>query len=435
MRPSPPPQIRSISDTCEFDINAGYPSSVPNAARLILKKATAPEFQFILSNGVTLVLGTIFAVFFSIDLGPKYRGILTLIFLTSFVFSSLPVSGLNLTYKSGRGRVTPETYSEVFFLLSIVLSLSSSLLTFFTMYLYGKLVIPLNNSLLVIAVLYTFFSCIYTQVSQFLLSRNLLARKWKTDLIIVVTQVVVYSYMITSIQLQTIYTVLISLSIGFIIGIVSNLPPMIPIIRLINLFKSKKRYFFQMLEFMAESKSISRYSFLVALSDRIDKILVSLFYPPAILGSYSFVSGFVSVLRFIPDSVANLSLTGNLKSFRLFSSRLNVLFLITLFTTFTLITLALPRVIENSLGREWVVPIFAVICCGWIELLRGYYINWSVRFVSISQNNVSEKSILCMLVTAITFFYPLHLVFGVSGIPLSVVLGYLAGLTFLKFKS
>ena len=141
------------------------------------------------------------------------------------------------------------------------------------------------------------------------------------------------------------------------------------------------------------------------------------------------------MLRFIPDSVANLSLTGNLKSFRMFSSRLNVLFLIALFLISTLSTLALPRVIENSLGREWAVPIFAVICCGWLELFRGYYVNWSVRFISISQNNVSEKSILCMLVTAIAFFYPLKLVFGLSGIPLSVVLGYLASLTFLKFKS
>ena len=258
---------------------------MPNAARLFLKKATAPEFQFILSNGITVLLGTIFAVFFSIDLGPKYRGILTLVFLASFVFSSLPVSGINLIYKSGRGRVSSETYSEVFFLLSIALGLSSSLLTFLTMYLYGKLVIPLNGSLLVIAMIYTFFSCTYTQVSQFLLSRNLLARKWKTDLTIVVAQIVVYFYMITSIQLQAIYRVLISLSIGFIFGIVSNLAPMIPIIRLIDLSKAKERYFSQVLEFIEESKSIGRYSFLVALSDRIDKFLISLFYPPKSLGA------------------------------------------------------------------------------------------------------------------------------------------------------
>jgi hypothetical protein len=162
------------------------------------------------------------------------------------------------------------------------------------------------------------------------------------------------------------------------------------------------------------------------LIDRVDKLLIAIFLPLSTLSQYSILLTFVSLFRFIPESVSKMYFSRHKINFQIRKLRtLPIMVFILVCIGFGYIPYRLST--STLLGEEWVVPLEIFLLVGFYELTRGVYV------MSINRNYASDKFkvgnflpstgllvFLCVLLPLI--FLGL---LGVKGIPIGLTLGYL----------
>jgi hypothetical protein len=162
------------------------------------------------------------------------------------------------------------------------------------------------------------------------------------------------------------------------------------------------------------------------LIDRVDKLLIAIFFPLSTLSQYSILLTFVSLFRFIPESVSKMYFSRHKINFRIRKLRtIPILIFILACIGFGYIPYRLST--STLLGEEWVAPLDIFLLVGFYELIRGIYV------LSINRNYASDKFkvgnflpstallvFLCVLLPLIFLGF-----LGVNGIPIGLTLGYL----------
>jgi hypothetical protein len=158
----------------------------------------------------------------------------------------------------------------------------------------------------------------------------------------------------------------------------------------------------------------------------VDKLLIAIFLPLSALSKYSILLTFVSLFRFIPESVSKMYFSRHKINIQIrkFSS-LPVLIGISVcigfgYFPYKLLTSAL-------LGDEWLVPLDMFLLVGIYELVRGVYVlSINSHYAS---DNFKARSFIPSTALLVFLSVVLPLIFlsflGIRGIPIGLTLGYL----------
>jgi hypothetical protein len=162
------------------------------------------------------------------------------------------------------------------------------------------------------------------------------------------------------------------------------------------------------------------------LIDRIDKLLIAIFLPLSILSKYSILLTFVSLFRFLPESVSKMYFSKHKINMQILKLRsLPVLILVPViigigYFSYRFMTLIL-------LGSDWLLPFDIFLLVGFYELVRGIYVVSINRHYAIGEFKIGNFIPSTSLLVFLSVLSPLIFLgfLGIRGIPIGLSLGYL----------
>jgi len=373
------------------------------------------------SSAITTSLSIAFSFLYSRDLGAQNRGIIGVFFLSSLLFSTVVLGGLNLTFRSHKLPITSQKHGPAFLFISTTASFFGAFFVVLAGFMYSTLKTNVPHKLLYISAIYAFLSILLNQAFQILLSQALISIRWKLDSLMVSIQISIYLLLryldLTSsavsvfITFITSYAILLGVSIVIIWNkkILNSSYPL-----------DKKG----LVELIAASKNNARYSRQMAILDRIDRIVVLVLFPTSIFGVYSFMTGIISFTRFIPESFSTLIVAKKLKNFE---SRIHFSSSIRKFTV--IVTIFLVGGISYTFtsltfGTNGSVSLWIPILFAFAELLRGTYVSRMSYLVGNYASKVPFGSsfLILLLFTLIGLIFFRWL--GLITIPFALVIAY-----------
>ena len=381
----------------------------------------SPEWSYMASSAITASLSITFSFLYSRDLGAQNRGIVGMIFLSSLLFSTITLGGLNLTFRSHKFPITTQKHGVAFLLLSFISSFLGALFVMLVSSIYSTLKSNVPVKLIYISVIYTFLSIILSQVFQMILSFGLISIRWKLDLLMISIQIIAYllfQYLNLTSSAISVFVSFIS-SYAILLGISILIIWHKKILKFSDLLIKKNLH-----ELLTASKNNIRYATQMAILDRIDRVVVLIIFPTSTFGVYSFMTGVISFTRFIPDSFSTLIVAKKLEGLEHrihFSSLMRKLTLLIV----TFLVGGISYIFTKfTFGTTYSVSFWIPLLFTFSELLRGTYISRVSYLVRNYFSKVPSHSSLLILL----LFISLNIIFagwlGLITIPLALVTSY-----------
>ena len=382
--------------------------------------------SYLSNRALSSLLGLGFAVLYSSQLGLTNRGYIAVIFTFSLLIISITLGGTTLTLRKVGLKELKYIESKSFNFLILIEILTGLLLFFFCLriYSYFKLEIPL--SLILGAIIYFVCSAVHYVVLELIISMQQIKTAGFAEVLTVLIQIACY---LLFFKLQ-----IFSTSVSLLLSFASSYS-------LVCMFFFYKVHLGKVLVFgLASPKnffSMSKHHhvFGVALSliDRIDRVLVVIFFSPAIISQYATMSGILSFFRFLPDALGKISMSGVRTHIQ--RSRFVLLFSI-IFTVLgiSLLVYLTRGFIVLSLGKEWLLPVTSYFLFCLYELARGGFQVTANRLMKSGAQQISHKSSIRLFFMVPTILLLTVPSFGLNGIPLALAFSYLLSLLGMKVK-
>ena len=308
-----------------------------------------------------------FALIYSKQLGVDRRGLLTFVMMSNLVFSILLISGISLHLRNitrrEESREALGTYISVVLLFSFI----TPLLNLVVLNVYQEITgANIPNNLLYVCVLYCFFSTLSYGMHDALLLIKSIKIASVMDFSVVLLQIAGYLTLVYSGETSYFVSVLISISISYLVIVSSTL------LLIIYVYNPKITLSWSSLRtLLLDSSTPTLVNMTNQLLERLDKVFLGLQTSAADLGRFSTSQSLLGLSRFVFDALAKLTIARD-RSF--FSWKKSKFFLATLIALLTLfIAVIADRFITLFLGSEWKLPFLMILSLGFIEILRGIY--------------------------------------------------------------
>jgi hypothetical protein len=179
--------------------------------------------------------------------------------------------------------------------------------------------------------------------------------------------------------------------------------------------------------FFARTKGHHSLGVIINLLDRMDRIVVSLLFPTAVLAKYAAMSGVLAFLRFVPDALSKIAITGSGIIPKAVRGRKKQSVLILGVFTIAFVVGA-RKLIEITLGTNWLLPysIFAAFC--FYELIRGTFQVCANKTIQQGSEMLTQRSVIHVLFSVVPILPIVIFLFGLDGVPLSLGFAYLLGI-------
>ena len=380
------------------------------------------ETQFLGSTLLSALLAAVFSLTYSQDLEPSRRGVISVVFLSSLIFSSVALGGINITFRSHRGSIHPSTHTVAFFHLSILASLLGGLLVMSLTGLYSWAKNPVPVPLILLSGLYTIFVTLTGQLFQILLSKNLVGLLSKLNFCVITAQVATY----LALKKLNYFSFAVNVFLAFMFSyflVICFLLARHTKIELFTGFKSSQRK--KIVSLFKASSGNYVFSTLLALTDRVDRILVLVFFSTETLGRYTFLTGLLIFTRFLPDAISSLVVARRLQWIEKhlhINSRVRILLLVILAAIYGLIV---QWSLTTFLGEKWRLPIMIAPLFAVSELLRAAYTTKMSFLFSETKSQLPAKSSKLILGLACLIALLLNSTFFLVSVPLGLLIAYL----------
>jgi len=135
----------------------------------------------------------------------------------------------------------------------------------------------------------------------------------------------------------------------------------------------------------------------------------------------------LAFLRFVPDSLSKIAITGDGIIPKALRERKRQSVLVVAILIFTFVVGA-RKFIEISLGVKWLLPysIFATFCL--YELIRGTFQVYANKTIQQGSEMLTQRSIVYVLISVVSILPVIVFLFGLGGVPLSLAVAYLLGI-------
>ena len=364
-----------------------------------------------------------FSIIYSRLLGLDNRAVLTFIFtIVSLLVLGFTASlGLSLRERLSR---TDQVSHELLFYFKNLLSLTFALLCVFdiSLFIYSQIVAQLSIKIYLVASLLLISSSFIQGMNDCLVALDRLRTVMLFEISQVVTQIMAFIILEHFFDLSYINAVMLAITSTYIASglIISVLIWKSGLIERHVISVSTRP------NFISYCKDSIKVVLPTILIDRIDKLLIAIFLPLSTLSRYSILLTFVSLFRFIPESVSKMYFSRHKINMQILKLRsLPVLILVPVvigvgYFSYRFMTLIL-------LGRDWLLPFDIFLLVGFYELVRGIYVLSINRHYAIGNFTVGNLIPSTSLLVFLSVLLPLIflVILGIRGIPIGLTLGYL----------
>ena len=327
----------------------------------------AGDRQFVTMRGLSMLTAMAFALIYSKQLGVERRGLLTFVMVTNLVFSILLISGISLHLRNiarkEEGREVLGTYISIVLLFSFL----TPILNLLVLDIYQEITdnnIP--NNLVYVCVLYCFFSTMSYGMHDALLLIKSIKIASVMDLGVVVLQIIGYLTLVYSGETSYFVSVLISISISYLVMISSTL------LLIMYIYNPKIGISWGSLrKLFVDSSTPTLVNMSSQLIERIDKVFIGLQTTTSELGRFSTSQSLLGLSRFVFDALTKLAIARD-RNFLVWKKSYFSLLLATIFFGLSFTVIA-NQFITRFLGPEWGLPIVMLLALGYLELIRGVH--------------------------------------------------------------
>jgi O-antigen/teichoic acid export membrane protein len=318
-----------------------------------------------------------FALIYSKQLGVERRGLLTFVMMTNLVFSILLISGISLHLRNITRKEESREALGTYVSVVLVFSLLTPLLNLVVLNLYQEITrTNIPNNLIYVCVLYCFFSTLGYGMHDALLLIKSIKIASVTDIGVVLIQIAAYLTLVYSGETSYFVSVLISISISYLVMVTSIL------MLIIYIYNPKISLSWTSLrKLLIDSSTLTLVNMTNQLLERLDKVLIGVQTSPAELGRFSTSQSLLGLSRFVFDSLTKLAIARDRNFFVWNKSKL---FMLTVLVLLILSAAAIAsQFVTVFLGPEWKIPFLMILTLSFIEILRGIYslvIMNSIRF-------------------------------------------------------
>ena len=161
----------------------------------------------------------------------------------------------------------------------------------------------------------------------------------------------------------------------------------------------------------------------LGVMDRLDRLLIAIYFPTGTLAKYSAMTTLISYFRFVPEFFSRIVVSGYiLRSDGIRKNRYVAFALI--LTVASIIIFTSRFFITNFLGREWLLEFSVFVAFAIQEFLRGLYQITLNHKAKLNLIVITNSVPLGLLITALILSFFTRSLFGVIGIPIAFSITY-----------
>jgi O-antigen/teichoic acid export membrane protein len=372
------------------------------------------------TRGVTSGLALVLALYYTKLLGVEKRSILVFIMVSALILTVILTSGISLTL---RNRPTSSIKSSdlISFLFIITGSgvlvgvLNTLLLTY-----YAGIRSDLTSAIYIICFIYSFFACVNLGFQDALVARGNLKLAAFFDLITILVQGLLLLFFVYLDQTSLFMSVMISFVFSYLLISFATLSVFIQTesMNFSKVVSNSK-------QLIKTSSNNQLFGIANGLADRIDRFLIGLIMPLALLSKYALITSIISFTRFFPEACNRILLLrhhltepGQKRTFSITSLMLAA-------SGIVIFVLIAQFFIGFVFGDKWVLPLEVAVLFAVQEILRGYYQTNAVNLVALGGSRFISHISFFLILSAVSLMVLLINQFGLIGAPISMILIYI----------
>ena len=379
--------------------------------------------KYLVSRATASSLALMLSILYSVELGPHNRGFVTVVMTFSILTIVGLMGGTTLTArKIGSLKFTNELRASYRTLIAIEILIGLAIFVVLVIA-YSKFKQMIPGPLVLASILYFISSAYHFAAIEWKIAQKKLALAGAAEIVTILVQIVSFFVLLKIGFFSAAVTVLFTFTFSYLlVGVWCNFST--------GFDKGNVKLFSAPKHFFAKTKGHHTLSIIINILDRSDRIVISLLFPTATLAKYAAMGGILAFLRFVPDALSKIAVTGsNFYPKILKERRLLSLFILALGVSVFVIFARM--FIELFLGNNWLLPLstFAAFCI--YELSRGTFQVYANKNVQQGLEVLSQRSVFYVLI-AFLFTLPFGLsLLGLGGVPLSLAIAYLFGVLIL----
>jgi O-antigen/teichoic acid export membrane protein len=382
---------------------------------------------YLSARGLAAGLAMVFALVYSTNLGVERRSLVAFIMATTMVVSVILTSGVSLAFRrsvpTAENQITLNSYLYLTAFLSIFVS--GFTLLFVLIYSHTKTEIP--TTLLLITIVYAFFASLDFCFHQALIAYSLFKLAAILDVLTIGIQISIYLMLFLVNQVSIAVSLFTALIISYLTSTTAA------VLLLIGIRDSSIRLITgEILHLIVQSKNYHLFGIANGFADRIDRIIIAWFLPLGVLGKYAVGTSLITFLRFLPEAMSRLIVSGNSIPIITKFSKTRVS-QITTFAAAALIGSLLSQLFVNIFfGAAWKLPFLVLLLFAIQEIARGYYQIVISRLIAKgAERDVRNLSIALIFFSSTLPILGANLI-GIYGVPLAIGLSYVFLTAYLK---
>ena len=380
----------------------------------------SPGRLFVSTRGATSGLALVLALYYTKLLGIEKRSILVFIMVSALILTIILTSGISLTL---RNRPTSSIKSSdlVSFLFIITASgvLVGVLNTLLLSY-YAAIRSDLTSAIYIICFIYSFFACINLGFQDALVARGNLKLAAFFDLVTILVQGLSLLFFVYLDQTSLFMSVMISFVFSYLLISFATLSVFIQTESM-----NFRGVITNSTQLIKTSSNNQLFGIANGLADRIDRFLIGLIMPLALLSKYALITSIISYTRFFPETYNRILLLrhhstdpGQKRTFSLTTLMLAV-------SGVVVFVLSAQFFIEFVFGIKWVLPLEVAVLFAIQEIFRGYYQSNAIKLVALGGSRFISHISFFLILSAVLLMILLINQFGLIGAPASMILIYI----------
>jgi O-antigen/teichoic acid export membrane protein len=362
----------------------------------------------------------VLALYYTKLLGVEKRSILVFIMVSALILTVILTSGISLTLRNRpTGSIKSSDLVSFLFIITgsgvLVGVLNTLLLTY-----YAGIRSDLTSAIYIICFIYSFFACVNLGFQDALVARGNLKLAAFFDLITILVQGLSLLFFVYLDQTSLFMSVMISFVFSYLLISFATLSVFIQTesMNFSKVFSNSK-------ELVKRSSNNQLFGIANGLADRIDRFLIGLIMPLALLSKYALITSIISFTRFFPEAYNRILLLrhhstepGQKRTFSITSLMLAA-------SGIVIFVLIAQFFIEFVFGNNWVLPLEVAVLFAVQEILRGYYQSNAVNLVALGGSRFISHISFFLILSAVSLMVLLINQFGLIGAPISMILIYI----------
>ena len=379
----------------------------------------SPGRLFVSTRGLTSGLALVLALYYTKLLGVEKRSILVFIMVSALILTVILTSGISLTLRN-RPTGTIKSSDLVSFLFIIIVSgvlvgvLNTLLLTY-----YAGIQSELTSAIYIICFIYSFFACVNLGFQDALVARGNIKLASFFDLITIIVQALSLLFFVYLDQTSLFMSVMISFVFSYLLISFATLSVFIQTesMNFSKVVASSK-------QLIITSGSNQLFGIANGLVDRIDRFLIGLIMPLALLSKYALITSIISFTRFFPEAYNRILLLRHHSTEARQKRTFGITSLIPVSSGVVAFVFLAQFFIEFVFGSKWVLPLEVAALFAVQEVLRGYYQSNAIKLVALGGSRFISQISFALILSAVVLMVLLINQFGLIGAPISMIIIY-----------